>query len=194
MAVNQNYGDMGSQQMGPAMYARCSQMQKVLAELFRRESGMSQTFQKGEQSNLVYLLQAALYLNGYNLEINGNYDAATETAVRMFQRNHGLAENGTAQPDMLRALFPAPPQPVSSAAPKPISAAMPVNAAMPAAMPAQPAARPAPPVPPAAVMPLPAPAPSISVPNQPWNGPTEYNVRLSERNPEAIINVSYYNR
>ena len=142
----------------------CSlKLKQMIADMFRREGGMLYTFRMGDQSNLVYLLQAALYLSGYNLNLNGIYDAATQAAARAFQRAAGFAEDGVLTPDMLLQLFPdamqpmpvqappamprtaaqpAPPfvQPMSAAAAMPAAmprtAPMPRTAAMPAAMPA----------------------------------------------------------
>jgi len=149
----------------------------MLADQFRRESGMRRTFKKGDKDNLVHLLQTGLYRNGYNLHLNGSYDDATEAAVRAYQCDHGFAENGIAGPDMLAALFPDPP----AAAARSMPAARPAPAARPV-----PAARPAPPARP---MPLPAPAPGPA--NQARPRPQEYNIRLNGRNPQAIIRVSY---
>ena len=141
---------------------------RALADQFRKRSGMNHAFSKGDGDYLVYLLQQGLYHNGYNLHLNSKYDDATQAAVRAYQRDHGFVENGIAGPDMLNMLFPADP---------------------PAAT------RPAPPIPPAAITPLPAPAPKpMPVPSRPNPNPpkpTEYTIRLSARNPEAVIRVRY---
>jgi len=206
------------------------QLKQVVADLFKQQLGMTYTFRKGDQTNLVYLLQAALYLSGYTLNQNGIFDAATEDAVRAFQRDHGLVESGTVTPDMLRVLFPAPavqpprPQPVPAPTPRaaqpamqaasgmvqPMSASMPVPPATtrpapgippsvirPTPAPSRPTPLPAPmPNRPTPIQPLPAPVPNRPGPNRPpppppRPQPEEYTIRLSSRNPEAIIKVRY---
>ena len=204
MAVNPIIGNIQNGRCGP-------EMQKMVSDMFKQKLGMTYTFKKGDQSDLVSLLQAALYLKGYNLYLNGMYDNATEAAVRAFQRAHGFVENGVMTPDMLRVLFPSAPAPAPMPLPAPVppptprvmpmAAAAPMAAAMPPAttrpmpipQPSRPVPLPAPqpvrPVPPTGVKPLPAPVPSRPVPMPPK--PTEYNIRLSARNPEAVIKVKY---
>lgn len=200
MAVNTNYGGrcnpIASMQMslndryhtGLAVDGQNGpQLQNTLADLFQRDMGMTYTFQNGENSNLVYLLQAALYLGGYNLYLNGVYDAATQAAVRAFQRGHGMAETGLADPAMLRLLFPAPAAqpmgPIPAPAPRPAPPVSVTPLAQPMGAPRAAAAMPAR---------APAPAPNFS-PNSPSRPgrPAEYTVMLSPRSPEAVIRVKY---
>jgi len=183
------------------------QLKQAVANLFRQQLGMTDTFKKGDHSNLVYLLQAALYLSGYNLNQNGIFDAATDAAVRAYQRDHGLVENGIVTPEMLHMLFPQPavqpprPQPVPPPAPRAAQPTMqaasrmaqqPAAAAMPFAQPMG-AGMPLPAPMPGRPAPLPAPVPARPVPNRPPPRPMpeEYTIRLSNRNPKAIIKVQY---
>ena len=145
---NMNYSDM-----------------KTISDQFRRGAGMNRTFKKGDRNQLVYLLQSGLYHNGYNLHLNGDYDDATEAAVRAYQRDNGFAQDGIVRPDMLNRLFPA--DPPAAAAPLPAPAPKPVPA------------------------PLPAPMPGYAAANQARPRPAEYTIRLNGRNPEAVIRVSY---
>jgi len=168
MAVNTNPGNMGIPmiaslqrglnerfQAGLAADGRHDpRMKNIVADLFRKNAGMARTFKKGDNDKAVYLLQSALYLNGYNLHLNGSYDAATEAAVRAFQRGKGLVETGVMDPAGLKALFPDP-APAPSVRPMPLPA-KPVPAPMPRIAPAPVRPIPAPVKP----MPLPAPVPA----------------------------------
>ena len=109
---NMNYSDM-----------------RTVSDQFRRGAGMNRTFKKGDSNSLVYLLQSALYNNGYSLNLNAHYDDATEAAVRAYQRDNGFAQDGIVRPEMLNKLFPA--DPPAAAAPKPIPAPRPVPAPKP---------------------------------------------------------------
>ncbi|MDR2201583.1 MAG: peptidoglycan-binding protein [Clostridiales bacterium] len=60
---------------------------------------------RGDRSNLVYLLQAALYGAGYYLTPDGDFGPATETAVKSFQAADGLTPDGVAGRDTFSALF-----------------------------------------------------------------------------------------
>lgn len=92
---------------------------RLLADLFREELGMGRTFCMGDSGNLVFLLQAALYLNGYNLYLNSTYDDATQAAVRAYQLGQGLSDTGIAGPELLAMLFPAH-MPASPPPPPPV--------------------------------------------------------------------------
>ena len=60
----------------------------------------------GDRGNLVYILQAALYLNGYSPGVlDGIFGAVTDAAVRTFQRNNGLVADGIAGPNTFGALL-----------------------------------------------------------------------------------------
>lgn len=64
------------------------------------------TLIRDDLGDLVYLLQAALFLNGYDTgDIDGNYDAHTAAALSGFQRDRNLIVDGIAGPDTIRALF-----------------------------------------------------------------------------------------
>ncbi|MGO1068283.1 zeta toxin family protein [Lysobacter sp. CA199] len=64
------------------------------------------TLRQGDQSPAVELLQYRLHRIGYRgpddqpLAQHGQFDAATDHAVRQFQRDRGRPENGVAAPDM----------------------------------------------------------------------------------------------
>jgi len=148
---NMNYSDM-----------------RTIADQFRRGAGMNRTFKRGDRNSLVYLLQSALYHNGYNLHLNGDFDDATEAAVRAYQRDNGFAEDGIMRPDMLSLLFPAD---------------LPATGTMPPAPPPAPMPLPAP-------MPRPIPLPGAAAANQARPRPAEYTIRLDGRTHEAIIRVS----
>ena len=60
---------------------------------------------RGAKGELVYLLQAALYLKGYQLKLDGSFGAATETVVKTFQKKSGLAVDGSAGPATFEKLF-----------------------------------------------------------------------------------------
>ncbi len=63
------------------------------------------TVKRGAQGNITYLVQAALYLKGYQLVPDGIYGGQTEAVVREFQRNNGLYADGIAGPATQTALF-----------------------------------------------------------------------------------------
>ncbi len=62
------------------------------------------TLRLGSRGVAVAALQAALNRDGAGLPEHGNFDAATERAVRAFQRAAGLAADGVAGPRTLAAL------------------------------------------------------------------------------------------
>ena len=59
----------------------------------------------GSQGNLVWLLQAALYINGYHIAPDGGFGPNTELAVRRFQLENGLIPDGIAGPFTFERLF-----------------------------------------------------------------------------------------
>ena len=53
------------------------------------------TIVKGENGSKVYALQYALHILNYNTgEIDGSFGDATESAVKLFQSEHGLTQTG----------------------------------------------------------------------------------------------------
>ncbi|MEZ0228996.1 MAG: peptidoglycan-binding protein [Planctomycetota bacterium] len=59
---------------------------------------------RGSTGSKVEALQRALNSNGAHLTVDGDFGPATETAVRNFQKAHGLTADGIAGPNTLRAL------------------------------------------------------------------------------------------
>lgn len=63
------------------------------------------TLYSGASDNICYILQAGLFCNGYNLDVDGIYGSGTATAVRSFQSANGLSADGIAGPNTFEALF-----------------------------------------------------------------------------------------
>ncbi len=63
------------------------------------------TVRNGMRGNIVYLVQAALYLKGYPVVPDGIYGDKTASVVRDFQRDNGLQADGIAGPVTQTALF-----------------------------------------------------------------------------------------
>jgi len=64
------------------------------------------TLRVGARGNIVWLLQAALYVRGYDPgTLDGIFGSATETAVRNFQRGSGLVVDGIAGPNTVSVLM-----------------------------------------------------------------------------------------
>ena len=61
--------------------------------------------QRGDTSSDVKKIQMQLKVNGYTLDINGNFDADTEAAVKQFQQDKGLSMDGIFGPATYKALF-----------------------------------------------------------------------------------------
>jgi hypothetical protein len=59
----------------------------------------------GSRGNLVWLLQAALYLKGYPVAIDGIFGPNTDLVVRRFQQDNGLNPDGIAGPFTFERLF-----------------------------------------------------------------------------------------
>lgn len=55
---------------------------------------MMQTIQKGSKGDDVICLQHLLTVEGCKVTIDGDFGAKTETAVKMLQKAHGLADDG----------------------------------------------------------------------------------------------------
>lgn len=53
-----------------------------------------QTLKKGNKGDDVIALQHLLNVEGYKLTIDGDFGAKTETAVKLFQKAHGLEDDG----------------------------------------------------------------------------------------------------
>ena len=53
-----------------------------------------QTLKKGSKGDEVVALQHLLNVEGYKLTIDGDFGAKTESAVKMFQKAHGLDDDG----------------------------------------------------------------------------------------------------
>jgi peptidoglycan hydrolase-like protein with peptidoglycan-binding domain len=62
------------------------------------------TVRKGSKGEAVKGLQNALRQRGHNVDIDGIFGPATENAVRQFQRDAGLTDDGIAGPDTWGAL------------------------------------------------------------------------------------------
>ena len=60
---------------------------------------------KGNTGNLVWLLQAALYLKGYRTDLDGKFGADTDRIVRDFQHANGLSADGIAGPKTFAKAF-----------------------------------------------------------------------------------------
>ena len=50
----------------------------------------------GASGYIVYLLQAALYVNGYSTDLDGIFGPNTQQTVKRFQKNNGLVDDGIA--------------------------------------------------------------------------------------------------
>ncbi|MDR2090912.1 MAG: N-acetylmuramoyl-L-alanine amidase [Clostridiales bacterium] len=60
---------------------------------------------RGAKNNSVYVLQALLFFNGYNISVDGVYGAETENAVRVFQQTRKLSADGIAGANTFEELF-----------------------------------------------------------------------------------------
>jgi len=56
------------------------------------------TLRGGDSGENVITLQAKLRYRGYTVNYNGQFDSSTVTAVRQFERNNGIFEDGIADP------------------------------------------------------------------------------------------------
>ena len=61
--------------------------------------------QRGDISSDVKKVQMQLHDQGYTVDINSNFDANTEAAVRQFQQDKGLSSDGIFGPATYKALF-----------------------------------------------------------------------------------------
>ncbi|MCL2630421.1 MAG: N-acetylmuramoyl-L-alanine amidase [Firmicutes bacterium] len=62
-------------------------------------------FRQGSRGNIVWLIQAALYLKGERIAVDGIFGPLTDSAVRRFQASHGLSVDGIVGPNTFEALF-----------------------------------------------------------------------------------------
>lgn len=60
---------------------------------------------KGSEGDDVIRMQEALVAKGYELDVSGVYDDATEEAIRQFQKACNLTADGVAGPDTLESLY-----------------------------------------------------------------------------------------
>ena len=63
------------------------------------------TLYPGMKGRLVYILQSALYANGFRARVSGVYDTNTVAAVRQFQGYVGLPKTGVANMRTIKALL-----------------------------------------------------------------------------------------
>lgn len=64
-----------------------------------------QIIKEGARGNLVYLIQAALYLKEYNVFPDGVFGEKTKTAIKAFQNDNNLTVDGIAGKDTIYKLF-----------------------------------------------------------------------------------------
>ncbi len=65
----------------------------------------TKSFRRGTRGNIIYLIQAALYIKGYSIDPDGVFGPQTEAVVRSFQRNNGLTADGVVGPQTQYVLF-----------------------------------------------------------------------------------------
>jgi len=70
-----------------------------------RTRAATRTLRLGDRGNLVWLMQAALYVNGFPAAPDGIFGPATDIHVRNFQRANGLTVDGLAGPNTFEKLF-----------------------------------------------------------------------------------------
>ena len=63
------------------------------------------TISRGDTGTLVKTAQAALNEQGAHLEVNGDFGSLTEAAVKAFQRQHKLDDDGIVGPLTWAVLF-----------------------------------------------------------------------------------------
>lgn len=68
-------------------------------------SAATRTLRLGDRNNLVWLMQAALYTNGFSTIPDGIFGPITEGQLRAFQRARGLTADGLAGPKTFETLF-----------------------------------------------------------------------------------------
>jgi peptidoglycan hydrolase-like protein with peptidoglycan-binding domain len=70
-----------------------------------RTRAATRTLRQGNTGNLVWILQAALYVNGFSAAPDGVFGPMTDMNVRNFQRANGLTVDGIAGPNTFERLF-----------------------------------------------------------------------------------------
>ena len=60
---------------------------------------------KGAEGNITYLIQAMLICHSFNINADGIFGTATETAVREFQKRNGLSQDGIVGKNTFNKLF-----------------------------------------------------------------------------------------
>lgn len=70
-----------------------------------RTQAAVRSLRQGDRGNLVWILQAGLYVKGYRTTPDGIFGANTATQVRNFQRANGLTVDGIAGPATFAALL-----------------------------------------------------------------------------------------
>ena len=58
-----------------------------------------------DSGNITYLIQAMLICKGYDLEADGIFGSITDSKVREFQKNNGLAVDGKVGKNTFEKLF-----------------------------------------------------------------------------------------
>jgi hypothetical protein len=80
------------------------------------------TIRRGASGNDVKKIQQRLSeMNLYRGPIDGRFGGGTESAVKTFQRNSGVTQDGCVGPDTWSKLFPSDPPPVSEMVDKPVA-------------------------------------------------------------------------
>lgn len=70
-----------------------------------KTQSQARSVRKGAKGNITYLIQAALYIKGYPIKVDGIFGNATEYAIKDFQRANGLNVTGVADPLTQKYLF-----------------------------------------------------------------------------------------
>lgn len=60
---------------------------------------------KGAEGNITYLIQAMLICHSFNINADGIFGTATETAVKEFQKRNGLSQDGIVGKNTFNKLF-----------------------------------------------------------------------------------------
>ena len=71
----------------------------------RTRAAITRGLRLGDRNNMVYIMQSSLYTHGFSLEPDSNFDAATDTVVRDFQRRRSLVVDGISGPATFTALL-----------------------------------------------------------------------------------------
>lgn len=89
----------------------------------------------GSEGDDVRRLQTRLReLGYYTAEVDGQFGAGTKSAVMLFQRQHGLDDDGVAGPDTMSMLYSSQAQPMATPTPRPTLRPTEVPTAAPAAL------------------------------------------------------------